>query len=127
MLIVATVERSAGSWARVALRGAVDSEVTCSILRAAISALLAGRPKGLGIDLGGVERVGGGGLQVLRAAVLAAADAGTWIELVNAPIGVHRALDADPVLAPVLAAYAWRRERAPSWLVRPEQPTMTRV
>lgn len=126
MLIVSTVDRRQGTWVRVCLGGAVEGALAHAILRAGLAALLRGRPKGLSIDLGSVRSLDAGGVAELRAAVLAAADAGCWIEIVNARIGVHRQLDEDPVVAPVQAAYAWRRERSGGLPARPVD-VLTRV
>lgn len=114
MQIVSVVDRSARSWVSVALSGAIDGPTAVAILRSALGALLRARPKGMSLDLGGVGELSPAGLAELRRHVLAAADAGTWVELVNAPLPVHRQLAQDPILEPVLEAYAWRRpgERA---------------
>ena len=119
MLIVSTLDRRQGSWARVCLGGAVEGAVAHGILRAGLGTLVRGRPKGLSIDLGGVTRLDAGGLAVLRETVLAAAEAGCWIEIANARIAVHRQLADDPVVAPVQAAYAWRRDRTGGLPARP--------
>lgn len=120
MLIASTVADGPGGWTRVIVRDAIESQITCTIVRSALGALLRGRPKGLSIDLGGVPRIAGCALEALRTSVGEAADDGVWVEIVNAPITVHRALADDPVLAPVLAAYAWRRDRS-----EPVPATMT--
>lgn len=109
MQIVSVVDRSARQWVRVSLSGDVDSATSCAILRSALGALLRARPRGMSIDLGGVDSLGPAGVAELRAAVLQAADLGGWIELVNAPLPVHRVISGDPILDPVLEAYAWRR------------------
>ena len=109
MQIVSVIDRSARDWVRVSLSGAVETVTELAIMRSALGALLRARPKGVSVNLGGMEAVGDPGLAELRRAVLQAAEDGTWIELVNASLPVHRRLAADPVLSPVLEAYAWRR------------------
>lgn len=109
MQIVSVIDRAARDWVRVSLSGGVESVTETAILRSALGALLRARPRGVSVNLGGMESLAGSGLAELRRAVLQAADDGTWFELVNAPLPVHRLLAADPVLAPVLEAYAWKR------------------
>ncbi|WP_088284420.1 hypothetical protein [Kineosporia sp. A_224] len=114
MQIVSVIDRAARQWVRVSLSGEIETATSTAILRSGLGALLRSRPKGISVNLGGVDSFGDSGLQELRRAVLLAADDGVWFEIVNAPLPVHRRLSVDPVLATVLEAYAWRRpgERA---------------
>lgn len=109
MQIVSVLDRSARQWVRLWLSGDVNAACQVSILRSAIGAVLRSSTKGVTIDLGGVGSLAPSGVDELRRAVLSAADGGTWIELVNAPLPVHRLIQADPVLGPVLETYAWKR------------------
>ena len=124
MQIVSVIDRANRDWVRVALSGGVETVTETAIMRSALGALLRARPRGISVNLGGLEQVGEAGLAELRRAVLQAADDGTWIELVNAPLQVHRRLAADPVLSPVLEAYAWKRpgERARATTARVPAP-----
>jgi hypothetical protein len=106
--IVSSTDRRDGSWARVTVSGRIESRLDEQILRSALAAVWCSDVRGMSLDLGGVEELGGG-LETLRSAVLDAADRGCWVEIVNASISVHRALSADGVLGQVVAAYAWRR------------------
>ena len=112
--IVSVIDRGARDWVRVSVSGTVETVTELAIMRSALGALLRARPRGVSVNLGGMDALSDAGLGELRRAVLQAAEDGTWIELVNASLPVHRRLAADPVLAPVLEAYAWRRpgERA---------------
>jgi hypothetical protein len=122
--IVSVIDRAARDWVRVALSGGVETVTETAIMRSALGAMLRARPRGMSVNIGGLEQVGEAGLAELRRAVLQAADDGTWIELVNAPLPLHRQLAADPVLSPVLEAYAWKR---PGERTRPTRPRVPAV
>ena len=109
MQIVSVIDRARRRWVRVALSGEIETATSTAILRSALGALLRARPKGVSLNLGGADSIGDDALGELRRTVLQAGDDGIWFEIVNAPLPVHRRLSADPVLATVLEAYAWRR------------------
>ena len=112
MQIVSVIDRSSKRWLRVWLSGEITSATQISILRAALGALLRSHGKGLSVDLGAVTSLSPAGVDELRRATLAAGDEGVWIEFVNARLPLHRLIQSDPVLAPVLETYAWKRPTA---------------